>query len=67
MKPAVVAALGAIAFEWTHRTKVALAGAGLMVIGSVAGLAKTHQLAGPVAVEHALLKRPRLYGTGVTR
>jgi Na+/H+ antiporter NhaD/arsenite permease-like protein len=27
-----VAALGAIAFEWTHRTKVALAGAGLMVL-----------------------------------
>jgi hypothetical protein len=32
----------------------------------VAGLAKTHQLAGPLPVEHALLKRPRLYGTGVT-
>lgn len=27
-----VAALGAIAFEWTHRTKVALLGAGLMVL-----------------------------------
>ena len=27
-----VVALGAIAFEWTHRTKVALAGAGLMVL-----------------------------------